>query len=108
MVVLYVDDLLIASNDEARLKEVKEKLSQAFQMKDLGEPEVFLGMKITRDREKRIMTITQTEYTRKIIERFRGDDVIKHDTPMITRQVKNRDMRNALKEFYTSKQTLEK
>lgn len=36
--VLFVDDLLIGSNDPQRLLKIKTKLSLIFEMKDLGEP----------------------------------------------------------------------
>ena len=55
-IVLYVDDMLIASKDIAKLNEVKCKLSEAFKMKDLGEPDVFSGIKISRIKVKRVIT----------------------------------------------------
>ncbi|XP_044596960.1 uncharacterized protein LOC123273585 [Cotesia glomerata] len=48
IVVLYVDDMLIASNDSEKLDQIKTHLARAFQMKDLGEPKQFLGMTIQR------------------------------------------------------------
>ena len=51
LIVLYVDDMLIARNDRAKLEEVKNRLSNVFKMKDLEEPKIFLGMKITRNRK---------------------------------------------------------
>lgn len=35
--VIYVDDILLASSDESLLHETKEFLSINFEMKDLGE-----------------------------------------------------------------------
>ena len=48
---LYVDDSILAGNDKERLEEIKQKLSKVFQLKDLGEPDVYLGMKITKKRK---------------------------------------------------------
>ena len=93
-IVLYVDDMLIGRNDLTKLEEIKSKLNQSFQMKDLGEPDIFLGMKISRDKAKRIMKLSQLDYTRKVLERFNMVDTAPHDTPMLTRQVKNRETRN--------------
>ena len=64
-VVLYVDNLVIASNDLEKREEIKRGLSKVFQMKDLGEPDIFLGIKITRDRSNRVMSLSQTEYIEK-------------------------------------------
>ena len=94
MLILYVDDILLAGNDKGKLDEVKMKLSLAFKMKDLGEPENFLGMKIFRDKENKILMLKQTEYIEKILERFNMKDCKSRGTPMVTRQVKNRELRD--------------
>lgn len=70
LIVLYVDDLLIASNNKAKLNEIKRGLHQIYLMKDLDEPEVFFGMIITRNRKNKILTLSQTKYTEKMLERF--------------------------------------
>jgi hypothetical protein len=40
-------------------------------MKDLGAAKKILGMRITRDRKNRQMTLSQGEYIEKVLERFR-------------------------------------
>ena len=49
--VLYVDNILLASSDVNLLLEIKF-LSSKFDMKDLGEASFVLGIEIHRDREK--------------------------------------------------------
>ena len=49
--VLYVDDILLASSDVNLLLQTKF-LSSKFDMKDLGEASFVLGIEIHRDREK--------------------------------------------------------
>ena len=44
--VLYVDDILLASNDMALLLELKKFLSSNFDMKDMGEASYVLGIEI--------------------------------------------------------------
>ena len=56
--VLYVDDILLIGNDIPMLQSVKVWLSKNFTMKDLGEASYILGMKIYRDRSKRMIGIT--------------------------------------------------
>jgi hypothetical protein len=48
--VLYVDGILLASNDLGLLYETKQLLSQSFEMKELGETSYVIGIKIHRDR----------------------------------------------------------
>ena len=58
--VLYVDDILLASSDVSLLLETKKFLSLKFDMKGLGEASFVLGIEIHRDRNKRgIRTITK-------------------------------------------------
>jgi hypothetical protein len=49
--VLYVDDILLASNDLGFLYETKKFISQNFEMKDLGEASYVIGIEIHRDRK---------------------------------------------------------
>jgi hypothetical protein len=46
---LYVDDILIFGTSLNMIKEVKEFLSQSFEMKDLGEADVILNIKLVKE-----------------------------------------------------------
>ena len=81
----YVDDIILASNCTSKRKEITGRLCEVFQMKDLGELQMFLGMQITRDRENKIMKIQQSEYTEKILKRFNMNESKSQNTPMVTR-----------------------
>lgn len=50
--LLYVDDILIASKDKKQVCELKIILGFEFEKKDLGDSKKILGMEIVRDREK--------------------------------------------------------
>ena len=50
--ILYVDDILLASSDVNLLLETKKFLSSNFDMKDLGEASFVLGIEIHRDRTR--------------------------------------------------------
>ena len=89
ILLLYVDDMLIASNDINKLDEVKQNLSKEFEMTDLGEPKVFLGIKIERNRKERITKLTQEEYIEKMLKRFGFSEMHLQRTPMVTQQVLN-------------------
>ena len=52
-----------------------------FSMTDLGEVSLILGMKITRDRSKRTLYISQTDYTRSILDLFNMKDCSPVSTP---------------------------
>ncbi|CAM8996866.1 unnamed protein product [Rhodiola kirilowii] len=68
--VLYVDDILLATNDKGFLYEVKQFLSKNFDMKDMGEASYIIVIKIHRDRSLGILGLSQEAYINKVLERF--------------------------------------
>ena len=70
ILMLYVDDMLIASANMQDIKELKRELSKYFSMKDLGAAKRILGMRISRDKKKKTLTLSQEEYIKKVLERF--------------------------------------
>ncbi|GAA0144422.1 hypothetical protein LIER_04872 [Lithospermum erythrorhizon] len=68
--VLYVDDVLLATNDKEFLYEVKQFLLSNFDMKDMGEAFYVIGIKIHRDRSRGNLRLFQEAYIKKVLERF--------------------------------------
>lgn len=64
MIALYVADLLLAAETNAKTSWMKKMLSDRFHMKDLGEAKVFLGLEITRDREHKKLWLTVVNSTK--------------------------------------------
>jgi hypothetical protein len=73
ILVFYVDDILLASSDKRMLHETKGFLSSNFDIKDLGEASYVLGIKIHRDRTKRVLEMSQRAYIEKIVKIFNMD-----------------------------------
>ena len=57
--LLYADDMLIASKSRSIIDKLKKDLSFKFEMKDLGEAKKVLGMEIERDRKSGKVSLTQ-------------------------------------------------
>jgi len=72
--VLYVDDILLIGNNVGLMNSVKEWLSTNFDMKDLGEAAHILGIKVLRDRKKRMLGLSQALYIDTILTRFSMHD----------------------------------
>ena len=68
--VLYVDDILLIGNDVGMLSSVKAWLSKNFSMKDLGKVTYVLGIRIYRDRSRRLLGLSQSMYKDTIVKRF--------------------------------------
>ncbi|GKF84853.1 retrotransposon protein, putative, ty1-copia subclass, partial [Tanacetum coccineum] len=59
------DDILIMGNNIPMLQDVKSYLGRCFVMKDLGEAAYILGIKIYRDRSRRLIGLCQSAYIEK-------------------------------------------
>ena len=68
--VLYVDDILLSSNDLDLLNKTKGLLSKNFDMKDLGEASFVLGIEILRDRSQNLLGLSQRAYVDRVLKRF--------------------------------------
>jgi Reverse transcriptase (RNA-dependent DNA polymerase) len=68
--ILYADDILLMENDIPLLQLAKSSLKKVFSMKDLGETVYILGIKIYRDRSKRLIGLSQNTYIDKVLNRF--------------------------------------
>ena len=58
ILVLYVDDMLIAGANMAEIDMLKKQLSEYFEMKDFGPSKQILGMRISRDRSEGILNLS--------------------------------------------------
>jgi hypothetical protein len=81
--VLYVDDILLIGNGVKMLNSVKEYLYINFLMKDIGEAAYELGIKIYRDRSRRLLALSQSTYLDKVLKRFNMENSKKGDLPVV-------------------------
>jgi hypothetical protein len=59
ILLLYVDDMLVAGSNLKDINVIKIKLVNSFSMKDLGVAKKILGMRITRDRKNHKLKLSQ-------------------------------------------------
>ncbi|CAI7733422.1 unnamed protein product [Closterium sp. NIES-53] len=69
-VLVYVDDLVFATADTEALAHVKSELQKRHTCTDLGEMTSYLGLRITRDRAQRTITLTQSHMVQQVLQRF--------------------------------------
>ena len=48
IIMLYLDDLIMTSNNDDLICEIKNKLSTNFEMKDFGELKYFLSIEVVK------------------------------------------------------------
>jgi Reverse transcriptase (RNA-dependent DNA polymerase) len=51
VLIIYADDMIIIENDKEKMHRLEEKLSQEFEMKNLGRLKYFLKIEIMRSKE---------------------------------------------------------
>ncbi|GJS36660.1 retrovirus-related pol polyprotein from transposon TNT 1-94 [Tanacetum coccineum] len=84
ILLLYVDDMLVACPNKDRISKLKAQLAREFKMKDLGPANKILGMQIHRDRVSRKIWLSQKSYVKKILQRFNMQDCKPISTPFAT------------------------
>ena len=72
IICLYVDDMLILGTDMDVVKSTKDLSSSNFDMKDHGEVDVILGIKIIRNNEG--ITLSQSHYVEKVLKKLNHFD----------------------------------
>ena len=68
IICLYVDDMLIFGSNLYVINDVKSMMSAIFDMKDLGEVNVILGIKITITENG--IFLDQSHYIEKILKKY--------------------------------------
>ena len=65
LLILYIDDIIITSDDLSGIQELNNFLSQQFEIKDFGHLSYFLGLEITHSTDE--LYITQVKYASKLL-----------------------------------------
>jgi Reverse transcriptase (RNA-dependent DNA polymerase) len=83
IVFFFVDDIVTAYDRrfENQFEELAEKLMQEFELRDLGKISWFLGIRVIRDRKKKLW-LCQDSYIEKIAKRYHLDgETVYYGTP---------------------------
>ena len=88
----YTDDTFGASNDDEEIKRRKDEIGGVWEVKDVGETEYFLGMRVQQDLEKGVIRLTQRPYWEHVINRFNFGNITPRNTPLPTGIVLDNNM----------------
>ncbi|CAI7815314.1 unnamed protein product [Closterium sp. NIES-54] len=83
-VLVYVDNLVFATADTDALAHVKSELQKRHTCTDLGELTSYLGLRITRDRAQRTITLTQSHMVQQVLQHFGFTYSSPQSTPLPT------------------------
>lgn len=87
ILLIYVDDCLLATSSEALATHIVDKLNSEFKMKNLGTPKKFLGFEICRNMENRTIFINQKEFILGMLDKYLPSGYGTSDLPMSPRVV---------------------
>lgn len=59
---VYVDDLILSSNDSGFIKRITDLLATKFKMSSLGDLQSCLGIHVQRNKQRKVMTLSQPRY----------------------------------------------
>jgi hypothetical protein len=88
----YTDDTFGASNSEEEMKKRKDEIGREWEIRDVGEIEYFLGMRVQQDLDLGTVRLTQRPYWEHVLNRFSLNDITPRNTPLPVGIVLDKDM----------------
>eukprot|EP00253_Pinus_taeda_P022095 PITA_22095 len=67
-----IDDLITTGSADNLIEEIKQQLSQKFEMKDLGEMHYYLGLEVWRDSSQTLLS--QGKHAKSLLTKFKMDE----------------------------------
>ena len=80
---VHVDDIIAAASTAEENSRFSSFLKSKWQITELGEPKLALGISITRDRTNRTISLSSTPKIDELIEEYGQADAHPTDTPMV-------------------------
>lgn len=81
--LVYVDDLIFASNNDEMSHEFSQNMSKEFEMSMIGELSHFLGLQVSQTRA--VLCISQTKYLKDMLKNYGMENFASMSTPMTTK-----------------------
>ena len=82
IICLFVDDILLFSEQRHQINEVKDKLVQEYKLSDVGEVSKYLQMRIHYDRDGGTLLVEQKRYVEEKLREFDMEDCKPVSTPL--------------------------
>ena len=102
LLAVYVDDIVLLSDSEKSMHDIKSALNQRFKMKDLGQLQYVLGISVTTRDDS--LKLSQPQYVSQMLSKYGMTNCNPCSTPMATdvKLVKNDGSKAADKALYQS------
>lgn len=88
----YTDDTFSVSNNDEEAQRRKDEIGKIYEIKDVGESEYFLGMRVQQDLYAGTVRLTQRPYWEHVLHRFGLESITPRNTPLLVGIVLNNNM----------------
>ena len=78
----YTDDTFGASNNKEEERRRKEEIGKVWEIRDVGETEYFLGLRVQQDLDAGTIRLSQRPYWEHVLNRFSLEHVTPRNTPL--------------------------
>ena len=82
ILAVYVDDLILITEDQQSMDKVKKSLSSQFKMKDMGKLHYCLGVSVVQDEKEHCLWLHQKQYILNLLEKYGMTNVKPVATPL--------------------------
>eukprot|EP00252_Welwitschia_mirabilis_P022462 TRINITY_DN607_c0_g1_i3.p1 TRINITY_DN607_c0_g1~~TRINITY_DN607_c0_g1_i3.p1 ORF type:complete len:1070 (-),score=207.18 TRINITY_DN607_c0_g1_i3:857-3973(-) len=93
-VLIYVDDIIFAGNDDRLIEKFRSDMMKEFEMTDLGHLSYYLGIQIRQSSKG--TSLNQFKYASDMLQRFQMHECKSISTPMATNEKLHKDMEGDL------------
>ncbi|KAA0056081.1 Cysteine-rich RLK (receptor-like protein kinase) 8 [Cucumis melo var. makuwa] len=80
ILIVYVDDIVLARDDQTEISQLKQRMGDEFEIKKLGNLKYFIGMKVARSKEG--ISVFQRKYTLNLLTETGMSGCRPADTPI--------------------------
>jgi hypothetical protein len=102
----YVDDIVLIGRNLEEIEDFKKALISRYEMRDLGNLQWFLGIRIIRDRPNRRILLSQDAYIEKLISKFKLESHRPTYTPLPANKLIPNEGQATLQEIYAFQQRI--
>lgn len=81
-VEVHVDDILVGGPNEDAVKDVKRRIAQHLEVRDLGQVKSYLGMQVPWDRKASTVALSNPRHSADLLKEFNMEGSKSNYTPM--------------------------
>ena len=82
VIAVYVDDLIVGGESEKNIACTKKKISEKFEVTDMGALHYFLGVKVYQNPKTNEIWIGQPNFTKELLQKLQMSECKQVDTPI--------------------------